>query len=65
MSSFTHSICYDCWDNKNPDKKAPRNPLISIDLAEKCCFCGERHCTGIFVREKPELTRCKGKCDNG
>ena len=58
MSKWTHSICAECWGKKNPD----RQPVKTIDgPREVCCFCGQSHASGIFIRHNPEELRCEGK----
>lgn len=59
MSKFTHSICEDCWNKKNPDR-----PVVKIQVGvfsgERCCYCGNIHNSGIFVRDNPSNCLCKG-----
>ena len=58
MSRWNHSTCMFCWLKREPD----RDPVIMTKApTETCCFCGDEHSTGIYVREDPENTRCKGE----
>jgi hypothetical protein len=59
MSRWTHSICQDCWDKKNPDRQAFRLASVGHD-EEKCCYCGKPHTSGIYVREDPAQVPCGG-----
>jgi len=58
MPDWTHSICKDCWNKRNPDR-----PYIGDDAGdlETCCFCGKRHQSGLYVRHNPEELQCKGE----
>lgn len=58
MSKFTHSICEDCWNQRNPDRIAHR--VTDVD-PEACCFCAKAHSSGIYVRANPAETPCKGQ----
>lgn len=48
--TWTHNICEDCWNKRNPDRQA-------VKLIERghmvCCFCGAHHASGIYVRHDP------------
>ena len=57
MSQWTHSICEDCWDKKNPTKLADRHGPGDDDI---CCFCQKKHNSGIYIRENPDNLTCKG-----
>lgn len=57
---WRHSICVECWNEKNPDRQAHR--LVEAE-ENKCCFCGKQHSSGIFVRADPNETPCKGQHD--
>jgi hypothetical protein len=58
MSAWNHSMCCDCWDKRWPGNKANRDHVGPEDV---CCFCGERHHSGIYVREDPKVLACKGQ----
>jgi hypothetical protein len=57
---WTHSICEDCWDLQHPDRKAHRiaaaGDVLRRFRERGCCFCGEAHHSGIFVRADPATT---------
>ena len=58
---WTHTICEECWEKKNPERKPVQFKKAS---KETCCFCGEAHKSGIYVRHDPrELMFCKCKND--
>lgn len=52
---WTHSICYTCWYEKNPDREPVRMAPV-VTGTSTCCFCGKQHVSGIFVREHSENT---------
>lgn len=49
--SWTHAICDDCWDKKNPDRPSPRSNVGEMEL---CCYCGKKTRSGIYVRGNPK-----------
>jgi hypothetical protein len=58
MSEWTHAICGHCWGRLNPNQVIPiavRKPEIEV-----CCFCGALTAGGIYVRQNPRGSRCKG-----
>ena len=58
---WTHAICGPCWKRREPN----RDPVVLKDAATTvCCFCRELTSEGIFVREDPKKTLCKGKCEH-
>ena len=58
MSKWTHVICIQCWDIKEPG----RDPVTVLDGSEEvCCFCGQPTKAGIYVREDPKELECEGK----
>lgn len=57
MSRWTHSICDDDWDKLNPDRPSLR---IGAGEFETCCFCGEEHWSGIYIRQVPAGLLCGG-----
>ena len=62
MSKFTHNICEDCWNIKNPDKQVIKTYVDYRD-GDKCCYCGNIHCSDIFVRDLPSNCACNGEHD--
>lgn len=60
MSRWNHAICGECWLLKHPDE--PRWPAVVVGAeAQTCCYCGRETVLGIFVRDDPAATPCKGK----
>lgn len=56
--SWTHSICWTCWDNNHPGREPVK---LKIKEIEVCCFCGREARDAIYIREDPKLLRCQGK----
>lgn len=56
-SLWTHAICNDCWDKENPGK-VPRRLVNKV--VEDCCFCGQPTISGIYVKQHPADTPCRG-----
>ena len=52
---WTHSICRECWNERNPDRQAH---VVASGPAEICCFCGKPNDSGIYVRHDPRLLTC-------
>lgn len=50
MSNWTQPVCDDCWDERNPDRRAART---NSGEPEKCCYCGAETYSGIYVRINP------------
>ena len=53
---WTHAVCYPCWEKRfgyDPHKVLDGDP-------ERCCFCGGRTCSGIYVRHDPRGLKCEG-----
>lgn len=59
VSRWSHSICEECWNKLFPDREATALKEEHREQAT-CCFCVEKHSSGIYVRYNPELTKCKG-----
>ena len=57
MSKWTHAICNECWNARNPEREPYR---VTEAEEEKCCFCGLETLSGIYTREDPSKTLCKG-----
>jgi hypothetical protein len=55
-SIWTHAICHQCWNRRQPDK---RIPVVEGD--ELCCFCHRPRAAGIYVRENPAHLACRGE----
>ena len=60
MFRYTHSICDACWFERYPGKALTRITDIMV-VGEKCCFCGQRNYSGLYVHCGLERTRCAGK----
>ena len=58
MNKWTHSLCYECYENKEPGRVP--HVLINPDL-ESCCQCLKRHRDGIYYRADPALLACHGQ----
>jgi hypothetical protein len=56
---WTHSICDPCWDLRDPYHE-PFRMINNLRISESCCFCGQKHISGIYVREHPDKTKCGG-----
>lgn len=66
MSKWTHSCCDNCFNKKFPNVEAARlKEEFRDEKPDKCCFCGNGHGSGIFLRANPESTLCKGTCEHG
>jgi hypothetical protein len=51
-SSWTHPLCDLCWLATTGGVRADRIP-VSERSSERCCRCGARTNTGIYVRATP------------
>jgi hypothetical protein len=51
--TWTHQICDDCWDEKNPDALSPRHNQGDLEI---CCWCGRENFSGIYLRFDPNST---------
>jgi len=47
-NKFRHSICDECWHKLSPESIAHR---LKPEYCQEdvCCFCGEKHRSGIYV----------------
>jgi hypothetical protein len=57
MSRWTHSICEGCWEKRDPNREPVRVKDREVEIY---CFCGLTHASGIYVREDPAKTLCRG-----
>lgn len=57
MSEWTHPICELCWHLREPNRVPVR---IKDAQKESCCFCGTATQSGIYVRQDPKTTLCRG-----
>lgn len=57
-SPWTHSICDECWQKREPNRVPVR--AVPIMVAGRCCYCGKEHRSGIYVREHPADMECNG-----
>lgn len=61
MSVWTHSICDPCWAKREPNRTPVRVRYPEEGSNQShCCFCGDHHGSGIYVRNNPTKTLCKG-----
>jgi len=61
VSKWNHAICQNCWNARHPVGIPYRIREEFLDeTAEPCCFCGKPQQSGIYVRENPNGTACKG-----
>lgn len=74
MSRWTHSVCDACYSDRAADAGWRMPPhrvalvvaqqvpatVVSQPVIEGCCFCGNFHVSGIYVRHDPEGLRCGG-----
>lgn len=58
-NQWRHSICDACWEKKNPSR-VPHKLVTAVLEPENCCFCGEMHESGIYLREHPTGLWCGG-----
>lgn len=59
--NWRHSICDACFAKRKPNIE-PFKLRPEFRHPETCCFCGNMHESGIYIREDPQLTLCKGSC---
>lgn len=61
MSAWTHSICDPCWQKMNPERTPVRSiPAMESPTPGRCCYCGEFHNSGIYIRANPADMECNG-----
>jgi hypothetical protein len=56
LHGWTHSICDNCWPGYAETHESPDVPYRMIGEAlveENCCWCGQPHRSGIYVRYDP------------
>lgn len=56
---WTHPMCDACWNFRHPDRR-PVRVVGSWGDIEQCCFCRETTKSGIYVRQDPTMTPCRG-----
>lgn len=59
-NNWTHPICDDCWTLRHPDRQAVRVVGTWGDV-EQCCFCRHATRSGIYVRQDPTMSPCRGQ----
>ena len=57
-SKWTHNICKECWDKKNPNNRQAHRAIASE--SNVCCYCGQKNSDGIYLRDDPNTIPCKG-----
>lgn len=50
-------MCQPCWNARHPGRTGH---TVTGAREKVCCYCGEHTTAGIFVRDDPTATRCKG-----
>ena len=48
--SWTQPMCEDCWNRRNPTRRASR---LADGPLERCAWCDVRTTSGIYVRANP------------
>ncbi len=54
MSDWTHSICERCWRRWFYGQPAPDTLRADYRQLLNCCFCDQKHESGIYVRHDPK-----------
>lgn len=57
MSVWTHLLCQSCWEKREPGRTPIR---VKDDPGGRCCGCGVQTTVATYVREDPQLMRCRG-----
>lgn len=60
MSTWTHSICDDCFSDRYDGQPPTPHRMKEPDI-EACCYCGRMHHSGIYVRDDPAQVACGGQ----
>jgi hypothetical protein len=55
-SEWNHSACDECWGKFNLGEPY----RLKEPPTTKCCYCGAENSSGLFVKENPGKTPCKG-----
>jgi hypothetical protein len=61
---YRHSMCKNCWRKRRPGRSsAGHETMPSRRPSEICCFCLEKHKSGILVANNPNSKelRCGGQ----
>lgn len=59
MSAWTHACCINCYQVRHPGKVPNRVPE-GMRVLEMCCYCLRNTQGGIYDRNNPADTRCRG-----
>jgi hypothetical protein len=59
MSRWTHAACGVCFSERHPD--VPNPSRVATGEVENCCYCGKTTALGLYDRNDPEQTPCKGE----
>jgi len=51
MSAWNHTVCDDCWYEREGGRTPSR---VDAGQLATCCFCGEEHVSGIYQRVNPD-----------
>jgi hypothetical protein len=60
MSKWSHMICENCWVERNPERE-PVRIKEEFRAEGPCCYCKATQKSGIYVRDNPAETPCKGE----
>jgi len=63
VSPWTHSICEKCWRRREHGRPIPATMKSEYAPLENCCFCDQKHQSGIYVRLDPksDQLKCEGE----
>ena len=59
VTAWTHACCITCFQARHPGKE-PRRVPDKARVLEMCCYCWKNTTGGIYDRNNPTDTRCKG-----
>jgi hypothetical protein len=54
---MNHLLCEKCWNVLHPEKPSM---IASSSGPDRCCLCGNRTGSGIYVRAMRDTMLCKG-----
>lgn len=58
--TWTHNICDDCWIERCKERNEIGRVPVRVKNREglTCCYCTNKHTSGIFVRDNPVAMVC-------
>lgn len=59
---WNHDMCWACWGLFKPGQQPVR---VEGGKMRKCCFCGAKSNSGIFVRHAPAERKRRKACSGG